>query len=249
VNETAVAAVLVVIPTHDEEQLLPDCLEAMSVAVDTAADRAIRCLVQVVLDDCTDGSAAIANEYPFAVMFIEAGMVGVARSAGVEAGLAQLADLPPSRVWIANTDADSRVPANWITAQVAAADEGADVFLGTVKPDFGDLSPAYRRNWLRTHPAGVANGNTHGANLGVRASAYRAAGGFANVAEHEDVMLVDGCRRTGAAVEASTAAEVLTSGRTVGRTPGGYAAFVRRQAEDLERSAGLRSRYARRAAG
>lgn len=247
-NETSVRAVLVVIPTHDEEELLHSCLSAMSVAVAGAADRGIRCLVQVVLDDCTDGSAAIAAAYPFAVTVIAAGMVGIARSAGIEAGLEQLEDLPASRVWIANTDADSQVPANWITAQVEAADAGADVVLGTVRPDFADVGPAYRRNWLRTHPAGVANGNTHGANLGVRASAYRAAGGFAPVVEHEDVMLVDECRRIGAVIQASAGAEVLTSGRTIGRTPGGYAAFVRRKADDLDRLAGLRSRYARRAA-
>jgi glycosyltransferase involved in cell wall biosynthesis len=249
VNAGSIAAALVVIPTHDEEQLLHACLSAMTAAVDRAADRGIRCHVHVVLDDCTDGSAAVAREHPFTVSTVRAGMVGAARSAGIEAGLAQLADVPVSRIWIANTDADSQVPANWITAQVATADDGADVFLGTVRPDFTELSSAYRRHWLRTHPIGVANGNTHGANLGVRASTYRAAGGFAAVAEHEDVMLVDRCREIGAVVAASAAAEVLTSGRTVGRTPGGYAAFVRRQAEELERSSRLRSRYARRAAG
>lgn len=225
-----IAAVVVVIPAHDEQALIDRSLAAMDVAVRRAADRGIRSLVRVVLDDCTDDSRLIASRHPFALVTLSARAVGAARAAGVEDALADLADVPAERIWLAHTDADSAVPPNWIIAQVAAADGGADVFLGTVRPDFADLSPAHRRHWLQTHPVGMATGNTHGANLGIRASIYRATGGFAPVVEHEDVMLVEQCRRIGATVHASGAAEVLTSGRGVGRTPGGYAGFVREQA-------------------
>jgi hypothetical protein len=47
------------------------------------------------------------------------------------------------------------------------------------------------------------------------------------------VQLVDACRRLGATVVASDAAEVLTSGRFAGRTPGGYAGYLRDQARRL----------------
>jgi hypothetical protein len=73
----------------------------------------------------------------------------------------------------------------------------------------------------------------HGASLGIRADLYLAAGGFETVTEHEDVSLVDRCRRLGGVVVASDDAEVLTSGRTIGRTPGGYAAYLRAQAHQL----------------
>ena len=90
-------------------------------------------------------------------------------------------------------------------------------------------APRHRRLWLDTHTPGIPNGHTHGANLGLRASTYLAVRGFDPVDEHEDVRLVEACRRLGASVVASDAAEVLTSGRFVGRTPAGYAGYLRDQ--------------------
>jgi hypothetical protein len=81
---------------------------------------------------------------------------------------------------------------------------------------------------------GEANGHVHGANLGVRASVYRSAGGFADLAEHEDIDLVARCRALGATTVASARADVLTSGRQVGRTPGGYAGYLRTSLVDGE---------------
>ena len=93
--------------------------------------------------------------------------------------------------------------------------------------------PAHQRLWLDTHIPGSPNGHTHGANLGVRASTYAAVGGFSALTEHEDVRLVDACRRWGATVVATDAAEVITSGRFIGRTPGGYAGYLRDQERSL----------------
>ena len=108
------------------------------------------------------------------------------------------------------------------------------VFVGTVRPDFADLDPRHQRHWHATHTPGVPNGHVHGASLGVRAAVYFEAGGFKAAPEHEDVSLVDRCRRLGGVVVASDDAEVLTSGRTVGRTPGGYAGYLREQALALD---------------
>ncbi|SDG69877.1 glycosyltransferase [Microbacterium pygmaeum] len=230
-SASAIAAVLVVVPVHDEDALLGACLTALQVAIARTAGRGIRCVVRIVLDDCTDESALVAARFPFPVLTVRARAVGVARAAGIEDGLRELADVAEPQIWIANTDADSEVPPQWIIAQVAAAEHGADAFLGTVRPDFADLSPGHRRQWLATHPAGQPTGNTHGANLGIRASVYRAAGEFDPIAEHEDALLVERCRMLGATVHASGVAEVQTSGRVDGRTPGGYAGFVREQAQ------------------
>ena len=57
-------------------------------------------------------------------------------------------------------------------------------------------------------------------------AAFEAAGGFPAVAEHEDVRLVEGLRASGVRIVASDRTQVLTSGRHVGRTPGGYAAYL-----------------------
>ncbi len=229
-SRSGVKAVVVVVPVHDEQELLGRCLDSIAVAV-AAADLPTH--VEVVLDACTDDSAVIAAGYPFAVSHIDAHLVGRARAHGIEAALAVHSRVPERAIWIANTDADSVVPANWLTVQLELAKAGADVVIGTVRPEFTDLHPRHQQHWLNTHTPGQPNGHTHGANLGIRASTYRSVGGFAELAQHEDVGLVEACRRAGVAIAASDAAEVITSGRTVGRTPGGYAGFLRAQAEML----------------
>lgn len=228
-----VRAIVVVVPVHDEEQLLDRCLAALAVAVDAAQARGIRCVVRVVLDACTDASAAIAARHGVVTVVVDAAVVGVARAAGVRSGLAEVRGIPWERVWIAGTDGDSVVPPDWLVVQCEAAAAGADVFLGTVTPDFADLTDEQSRIWTATHTRGRPNGNVHGASLGLRASVYTAAGGFSAVAQHEDIDLVTACRARGASVVACDDADVLTSGRSIGRTPGGYAGFIRDQARAL----------------
>jgi len=236
-----IEGVAVVVPVHNEAELLGRCLDALDVAVTHAEARGIRCAVRIVLDDCSDDSAMIAARHRFPTPPVDAACVGQARAHGVESALRELDGIPAHRVWIANTDADSAVPPNWITMQCELAAAGADVFIGTVRPDFADLTRSHRREWLRTQSPGAPNGQVHGASLGVRADVYSAAGGFHAVAEHEDVELIDRCRVLDVRLCASDDAEVLTSGRFVGRTAGGYAGYLRAQADLLSRSSGRRS--------
>ena len=229
-----VTRLAVVVPVNDEEELLPRCLAALDAAVARMRDErpAVRVEVVLVLDDCTDGSASLARSSPYTVLETGYRRVGAARAAGVEAATEKIGRGRPARLWIASTDADSAVPPHWLTHQVALAEAGADLVIGTVRPDFDDLSPAQQAAWVATHPVGHANGHVHGANLGIRGDRYLAAGGFPRVAEHEDVDLVARARGAGARVVASDEGRVLTSGRTTGRTPGGYARHLR---EDLVR--------------
>lgn len=226
----AIRAVGVVVPVHDEQDLLRSCLESLAAAVEVARGRGLRVEVFVVLDACRDASASIAAQYEVSVVTVEARSVGVARAAGVDTAFARLGDIPAEDVWLAHTDADSTVPPNWVVHQTGLADYGADVVVGTVRPDFADLDPAQVRAWLATHSPGVANGHVHGANLGIRGSVYAAAGGFPAAPAHEDVQLVEAARAAGARVVASAGACVQTSGRQVGRAPDGYARHLR---EDL----------------
>ena len=75
--------------------------------------------------------------------------------------------------------------------------------------------------------------HVHGANLGFTAATFLGAGGFPPITEHEDVAFVRAALEAG-----STWAEggptVRTSGRTHGRTPGGFAGYVRRMVAELE---------------
>ena len=184
-------AVAVVIPAHDEEALIGRCLASVVRAVATACERQpdLRATIVLVLDACTDTTAPQAARWPVETLTITARSVGPARRLGVAHALSML-DADPADTWIAMTDADTVVPADWLTHQLALADTGVDLVLGTVRPDFADLSARHAAYWRATHHRGRPPGNVHGANLGVRASAYAEAGGIPEVREHEDVALV-----------------------------------------------------------
>jgi glycosyltransferase involved in cell wall biosynthesis len=236
-----VGAVLVVVPAHDEEELLPACLDSVGRAVRTLGDArpGLSVVVLVVLDGCTDASADVVASVGVPALVLDRAGVGPARRAGVEAAFDLLGagGQARERVWLACTDADSVVPDHWLTHHLALADDGADVVVGTVRPRLDDLSPDRVAAWRERHVPGHANGHVHGANLGIRLATYDAAGGFAAVAEHEDVGLVHAAQRSGARVVADAVGEVLTSGRLVGRTPGGYARHLREDLIPLGRSA------------
>lgn len=224
-----VTAVAIVIPVHNEAELLDRCLAALSAALEhtrrSRPDIAISTVV--VLDACTDASEEIARSWPVRTLRVDARNVGTARRLGVRAALADVRGAALGGTWISTTDGDSTVPVSWLSHQLDLAMNGSDLVLGTVRPDFADLTDAHAAHWLETHPRGRPAGNVHGANLGLRADVYLAAGEFADLDQHEDVELVRAARAVGARVDATDENEVLTSGRFWGRTAGGYAAFVR----------------------
>jgi len=223
------AAVAVAVPVHNEAALLNDCLAALSAALAHTARTHphVRVAAVVVLDACTDASEDIARSWPLRTLRIDARNVGTARRVGVTAALAALGEMPSSGIWVCTTDGDSTVPTTWLSHQLELRAAGADVVLGTVRPDFADLTAEHAAHWVATHPRGHPAGNVHGANLGLRADTYTAIGGFTDIDQHEDVELVRAARDLGARVVATDVNEVVTSGRLWGRTPGGYAAFVR----------------------
>lgn len=233
---TAPRALAVVIPAHDEQELIGVCLDAIRVAVAAVRDRVEHVSVHVAADACSDHTARIALAAGAEVVVPATRGVGAARAAGVSRALETHVQVPPRRLWIAHTDADSVVPDHWLTHQVELAASGADVVVGTVRPNFRDLSAEQTTAWWATHVPGTANGHVHGANLGTRASILVAAGGFEPVLEHEDVLLVAEARARGARLVASDDAWVQTSGRPVGRTAGGYAGYLREQLIPLARS-------------
>jgi glycosyltransferase involved in cell wall biosynthesis len=221
----------VVIPIHDEEAYLPRSLAALRRALRSAVALGVRVRAIAVLDACSDGSAAVATSVPWlTVVRTTARNVGAARSLGCALALRR-ASVPPDRLWLALTDADSEVPFHWLTHQLVLAGRGYDAVLGTVEVrDWGGWSPDVRAAYLAGYRAGDGHGHVHGANLGVRGSAYLAAGGFGPHAADEDVALVAALRRSGARIAATGRAPVVTQARPDGRAPDGFAGHLRRLA-------------------
>ncbi|QJD98881.1 glycosyltransferase [Massilia forsythiae] len=216
----------IAIPAHNEESNLDACLVSLLAAARHPLLDGEKVCVQVVLDACDDGSAAVVARHQAA--FAAAGMaldmeevaarqVGVARALGARRLLAQGAR------WLAFTDADTRVSPRWLVAQLA---QGADVVCGSVAVD--DWSPhaanaqALRAHFADTYQDRDGHRHIHGANLGVSAEAYQAAGGFEAVACHEDVLLVKALERIGARFAWSAQPRVYTSARTDARARGGF---------------------------
>ncbi len=223
---TAVRAAWVVVPAHDEAERLPSCLDALRTAVDVArrAHPGTTVRVVVVLDRCSDGSLDVAGGLSdeIEVIEVDAGSAGAARAAGV-AHARRHSGLDPRRVWLATTDADSRVPPAWLAQQLELAADSVDLVLGTVTPDPADLPALVMTEWQALHRS--IDLRVYGASLGLRLSLHDAAGGFPAVAEHEDVMLVRNALRAGASWAHGTHA-VITSGRLHGRTPGGFSGYL-----------------------
>lgn len=230
----------VVVPARDERERLPGCLSALRAA---AARVPVPVRVVVVLDGCRDGTADVVPA-DVRVVVVDHGVVGRARAAG-------FVGEPAGRDWwYATTDADSCVPPSWCAEQLATS-AVADVLVGTVTvSDWSMRPPGVRTAWEAAHaalpgeadhgPAGEdadEHPHVHGANLGLRASSYWRVGGFAPLAEHEDVTLVDRCLAAGLRVRRTRSVPVVTAARRSARTPGGFSGYL----DALERGQGVAS--------
>lgn len=232
----------VVVPARDEEELLPACLAALAAAAAHADLAGAPVRVVVVADGCADATAALARAGGVEVLVRDRrgrGNVGAARDAGVRWLLAEAAaaGAPPEGTWLASTDADSTVPPGWLVAHATAAASGADAVVGTVTVDDWSGIPATAASafaaaydaWRAGGP-GAVHPHVHGANLGVRGSAYVAAGGFPPVRVGEDGALVRALERRGATILRTSACPVRTSGRRAPRAAGGFGSDIERLA-------------------
>ncbi|MBS7457006.1 glycosyltransferase [Coralloluteibacterium stylophorae] len=208
----------VIVPVHDEERLLAACLRSIRRA---ARDRRLHdeeVVAVVALDACSDGSAAVAAAHGVDVVALDARCVGAARAAAARRALELGAR------WIASTDADSRVPADWLAAQLAHA---ADVVCGTVRiEDWREHGDLVRLRYERGYRAADGHRHVHGANLGIAADRYLACGGFGPLRCGEDQDLVDRLQHDGARIVWTASPCVVTSARRDPRARGGFGDFL-----------------------
>jgi glycosyltransferase involved in cell wall biosynthesis len=208
--------------------MIATCLAGVQLAADHAP---VAVDVVVVLDNCTDSTADIATNCGFETVVIEARNVGTARRTGFELMLGRHA---ADGLWLATTDADSVVPADWITRQLRYASAGADAVVGTVRvADWHEWPPgvaeAFDSRYVHEH----GHRHVHGANLGCAATAYLAAQGTRDLALAEDVALVRALESLGSGVEWAADLAVTTSARSRSRVSGGFADYLCALAADL----------------
>lgn len=214
--------IVVAIPARNEANRLPAALDAVHAASGMSA---VPVTVVVAADACTDRTAEVACAGGALVVTSTAGRVGAARAAAIRTGM-DAVGTDPERVWIANTDADSLVPAEWLAVHLEFAARGVALLRGAVLPDPRELAGWRLRRWLALNPQTESHEHVHGANLGLTGGAYLAAGGFRDVPLQEDVELVQAVRSAGRLVVSTARAPVITSARPVGRLEGGFATYL-----------------------
>lgn len=168
---------------------------------------------------------------------VDAHNVGFAR----RSGMVELLRLHPGPgTWLATTDADSVVPANWLAAQLSHVAAGARVVAGTVVVAYWqDHSQAVRDRTVSDQRA-APHRHIHGANFSFTAAAYQAAGGFAPVCSDEDVALVDAFRDNDEPIAWAMDLAVTTSARRQARAPKGFAGYLSSLAASLDEIRGGR---------
>ena len=255
---------VVAIPVKDEEERLPACFGALARQRDELGRPIAPASVRIVAfaNNCSDGSASLARSLAkrlrLDVRVVEATLppseahAGNARRAAMDLAEAWLRASGCGDCVLLTTDADSQVPHDWISCNLAAIDAGADVVLGRVALDEdGDLLPAelHRRGALEdayetllTKLSALLDpvewnpwphhSTISGASLALTVRAYHRVGGLPRVPLGEDKALVARLVCEDARICFAPEIEVITSGRINGRAPGGVADTLRLRSAD-----------------
>jgi len=235
---TAIEHIHVVIPARNEAEAIADCLAAVAIA-SSAIPGSMTVTLTLVADRCADATVSRAvgswaGKGSLRIIEANAGSAGRARDIGFKSASSG-ADPNLERTWVATTDADSQVPSDWLESHLAYANSGFDGVAGTIDildwealPDCAARS--YRRMLAEARTADGQHGDVFGANLGIRASALHAVGGFPDVGHGEDHAVWSALRRYGFRLVAPAALVVRTSGRFAGRAHNGLADLLGRLA-------------------
>ncbi|WP_448658413.1 glycosyltransferase [Sphingomonas sp. CJ99] len=248
--------VCVCIPARNEAPRLPLLIQAL--ADQTGEDPLF---VSVALNNCDDGSAMLldrlarthAGQLTLSVVDIRFDdpqpNAGAARALAMDAGATLLRDQPGAV--LISTDADTRPPRDWVSANRAAIDGGLDLVGGRLVIDDREPMPpmlAERRlrwdaYWAEVRSiedaidpvawdAPPRHGDHSGASLAITVEWYRRCGGVPKVRTGEDRALVATALGLGARLGHPLTVWTRVSPRTVGRAEAGMAAAMQALASD-----------------
>lgn len=254
---------VVAIPAKDEAEHLTVCLGALASQTARSGGPSRAGLFEVVLlaNNCTDGTVELARaaapSLPFLLHLVEEKLppplanAGEARRRAMDLALERLEAQSAERPVILTTDADSRVGLDWIEANLAAIDEGADAVLGRLALDQDAIrlpEALHRRGALEAEYESLLaemnavldplvwnpwphHATVSGASIAITADAYRTIGGLPRTPLGEDKALIAELVHHDAKVRFSSEIEVVTSARLHGRAAGGVADTLRLRME------------------
>ena len=252
-------AAVVCVPARDEVRRLPRLLRSLALQEGLRAGTPLR--VVVLANNCRDGTAEAVRAFEsqadaslLALRLIETDLappeahVGTARRAALDAGAGWLAEGGAADGALLTTDADARLPPDWVMANLDALEE-AEIVGGRLvidseaarDPRLADLTARIERYWscVRAledrldpplHDPPPRHGDHTGASLALRASLYRAVGGLPPLPRGEDNALVARVQAAGGRLRHCPRVRVHVSDRVVGRAEGGMAEEMARRA-------------------
>lgn len=254
------APCVVAIPARNEEAGIVRCLDALERLEGRA--EALR-HVLLLLNGCTDSTwdavLSWSRNHRLPVWMFEVSLpdrtnhAGGARAAALRLSLDSLEGIPDGVVL--TTDADTRVPTDWLQKALEGVDAGCDVIAGDVDIEAAALSlwpESLRRRVLHEdryallldevdalcdpvpHNPWPTHRRCSGANLVFRASALRALPHLPAPACGEDRALVAACLAHDLRVRHDPGFRVETSGRLLGRARGGMADTLRLRQSRLD---------------
>jgi glycosyltransferase involved in cell wall biosynthesis len=218
-------AIGVAVPAHDEADHLPGCLAALRAAVGRHGVPGVRMVV--VADTCGDDTPGVARRLGAEVLEVRLRNAGAARAIGLD-HLVATSTVPLGELWLATTDADSRVPPDWLARQLQWRSDGWDAVAGTVVVHDWSAHPtgAARRFARHYGPSRHDHPHVHGANFGVSGAAYSQVGGFPRLPVAEDHAMVAALTRCGLRIVRAGDVPVVTSGRPDPRALGGFGSLL-----------------------
>jgi Glycosyl transferase family 2 len=245
-----ITASSVAIPVRNEEAAIGPCLAALFAQTEPPDH------ILLLLNNCTDGTEdvarAMARSSPSVLRIVTRKLPPRQSSAGIARGLAidLAAALAGPRGAVLTTDADGRVPPDWVVRNLAGLRGGAEFVCGTATIDPEDeraLRPelveddarevCYTRlldeidSVIDPNPDDPWPRHTQhsGASIAFSVAALRAIGGMPRVAIGEDRALIEAALQHDARIKHDPKIDVVVSGRMVGRAEGGMAATIARR--------------------
>jgi hypothetical protein len=250
-SKSAAPITAIAIPVHNEAALIAACLESLDNQVGAQPDHIV-----LLANNCTDATVPIARAVTMqrgtTLHVIEMNLPPEESSAGHARRLAMqcAAALAGKHGVLLTTDADARVDPEWLAANLAALEAGADVVCGWVELDpidWGNIPSILHEDDARECAYDSLCDTLHarldpdpddplprhtqhsGASIALTAVIFARCGGVPDVPSGEDRALIAALRRVDARIRHAPEVHVVVSGRIDGRSKGGMADTIRRR--------------------